>query len=58
MMKRIRTRKVDEAGEEDDVTQSFSDPKKIVELEESFLPLTIDDNMSEVLCPGHVHAVS
>jgi hypothetical protein len=54
MMKRIRAGRVGEGGEEDDTiagaTQCFSDPKKIVELEESFLPPTIDDERTRACC--------
>ena len=52
MMKRIRAGRGGEAGEEEDVisTQTFSDPKKIVELEDSFLPPTIDDERTCKRC--------
>ena len=54
MMKRIRAGRVGEGGEEDDTiadaAQCFSGPKKIVELEESFLPPTIDDERTCKRC--------
>ena len=51
MMKRIRAGRVGEGGEEDDVIVGATpDPKKIVELEESFLPPTIDDERTCKRC--------